>query len=320
MSARSHRLPPAQQAAIRRACWLQGVWIFFLTTIVLAMYFTLGSSQAMKTAWMEDLLSFVPPVAFLAAVWIERWKANARYPLGFVRIASISYLVAAVSLAGVALFMIYDSASALIAAEHPTIGSVEFFGWTFWFGWLMIAALVYSVIPPVIFGRLKMKPAQQLHDKVLYADALMNKADWMTGAAAVVGVLGIGLGWWWADAVAAMVIALDVLHDGYRHTMAAVRDLMDKTPRTVDDKNIDPLPKRAKETIDALPWVRSTKVQFREEGRYLSGSIFVVPAESSVSAEAIADGERRLKQIDWRMRMISLVVIPHIGQVEEQEL
>lgn len=37
-----------------------------------------------------------------------------------------------------------------------------------------------------------------MHDKVLHADAKMNKADWMTAAAALVGVLGIGLGWWWA--------------------------------------------------------------------------------------------------------------------------
>ncbi|HRL81685.1 MAG TPA: hypothetical protein PLK46_15340, partial [Propioniciclava sp.] len=32
---------------------------------------------------------------------------------------------------------------------------------------------------------------EQLHDKVLYADADMNKADWLTAAGSIVGILGI---------------------------------------------------------------------------------------------------------------------------------
>ena len=39
----------------------------------------------------------------------------------------------------------------------------------------MIPALVYSAIPAVIIGRLKLPLARELHDKVLYADAQMNK-------------------------------------------------------------------------------------------------------------------------------------------------
>ena len=130
---------------------------------------------------------------------------------------SIAYLVSAVALTGVGLFLIVDSGRTLLTAEHPTIGSVRVLGVTFWFGWVMIAALVYSAVPPIIFGRLKLKPARALHDKILFADALMNKADWMTGLAAVGGILGIGMGWWWADAAAAVVIAADVLHDGVKH-------------------------------------------------------------------------------------------------------
>ena len=44
-----------------------------------------------------------------------------------------------------------------------------------------------------------------------------------------------------ADAVAAIVIALDVLHDGFKHTGAAIRDLSDEMPRTNNDKEFDPL-------------------------------------------------------------------------------
>jgi hypothetical protein len=173
-------------------------------------YLTLGNSQAMKTAWIEDLLSFVPPIAFLAASWIERRPPNRRFPFGYIRATSIAYLVSAVALAGIGVFLVIDASSTLIRGEHPTIGSVALFGASVWLGWLMMAALAYSVVLPVIFGRMKMRLAKDLHDKVLWADALMNKADWLTGLAAAVGVVGIGFGWWWADAAAALFIAADV--------------------------------------------------------------------------------------------------------------
>lgn len=43
----------------------------------------------------------------------------------------------------------------------------------------------------------------------------------------MVGVLGIGFGLWWADAVAASVICLDILHDGVRNLRTVVADLLD---------------------------------------------------------------------------------------------
>lgn len=308
-------LPEEQEQLLRRAKRLQWIWLAVLASIVVVIYFALGNSQAMKTAWIEDFLSFVPPVAFLLATRIERWPPNDRYPLGYIRVTSIAYLVSAVALAGVGLFLVYDGAMALIRTEHPTIGSVEVFGATFWFGWLMILALAYSVVPPVIFGRLKMTPARELHDKVLWADALMNKADWMTGLAAVVGILGIGLGWWWADAVAALLIALDVLYDGYQHTMAAVRDLVDEVPRTVDDKRFDPLANRIKAEVDALPWVRGSKAQLREEGRFLTGTIYVQPRQSQIDPAWVAEAQERLHNLHWRADHIAVVPVEDLGPI-----
>lgn len=69
----------------------------------------------------------------------------------------------------------------------------------------------------------------------------MNKADWLTGLTAAVGVIGLKFGLRWADAVAALLIALDVVGDGYRHTGAATCDLTGEVPRSVDDKKFEPL-------------------------------------------------------------------------------
>jgi divalent metal cation (Fe/Co/Zn/Cd) transporter len=97
-------------------------------------------------------------------------------------------------------------------------------------GWLMIAALAWSAVPSVFLGRAKLPLASQLHDKVLYADAKMNRANWLTAGAAIVGVLGIGAGLWWADGAAAIIISLDITRDGFTNVRAAVADLMDSRP------------------------------------------------------------------------------------------
>jgi divalent metal cation (Fe/Co/Zn/Cd) transporter len=256
----------------------------------------------------------VPPVAFLLATWIEGWPPNARFPLGFIRVTSIAYLVSAVALAGVGLFLLADSAHTLLTAERPTIGSVEVMGVTFWFGWVMIAALLYSAALPALFGRLKLEPARALHDKILYADALMNKADWLTAVAGVGGILGIGMGWWWADAAAAIVIAADVLHDGVKHTGAAIRDLSDEMPRTIDDAAFDPLIGVVRGRVRALPWVADSGLRLREEGRFLTGTVHVVPKGEGVTAARIEEAERGLAALHWRVRNVSVMPVTRIGE------
>jgi cation diffusion facilitator family transporter len=311
------RLPEAQENAMRRARRLQGLWLLALASVVGVIYLTLGNSQAMKTAWIEDLLSFVPPIAFLAASWIERRPPNRRFPFGYIRATSIAYLVSAVALAGIGVFLVVDASSTLIRGEHPTIGSVELFGASVWLGWLMMAALAYSVVLPVIFGRMKMRLAKDLHDKVLWADALMNKADWLTGLAAAVGVVGIGFGWWWADAAAALFIAADVLHDGYSHTAAAVRDLIDEVPRTVDDAELDPLPRQVTEVVEGMPWVRDSRVRLREEGRFLVGTVYVQARDAFIDPHWVRDAETTICGFHWRLHRVAVVPAPDLADIDE---
>lgn len=220
-------VPAAERDALRRAVRLEWVTMAYMVTCVVLVYLVMGSSQAMKAAWIEDLLAFIPPIAFLIATRVVRRPPDADFPHGRHRAVAGGHLAAAVALLTVGLLLIVDSASGLLAAEHPPIGTTRILGHTLWAGWPMIAVMVYTAIGPVLIARAKMPLAEQLHDRILFADADMQKADWMTATGSIAGILGIGLGLWWADSVVAIAIAGSIVHDGWRNLRHAIRGLMD---------------------------------------------------------------------------------------------
>lgn len=315
-------LPPERAKDLRQAKQLSWATLAYLATVIPLMGWVMGSSQAMRTAWIEDLLSLVPPIGFLVAARIRFRPHSEHYPYGFHRATNIAFLLAALALLVMGGYLLGDAVGKLIIAEHPTIGSVTLLGHTFWQGWLMLPVLVYATIPAFILGRLKLPVANQLHDKPLYADAAMNKADWMTGVAAAVGVLGIGYGWWWADAVAAGVIALSVFNDGVQNLRAVIGDLMDRAPQSVDHSKYLDLPERLKMALQELPWVQHADVRLREHGHVLYGEAFLVMRDGGrvggrVGGRDGVDVTERAEQalataydLDWRLHELVVQFLP----------
>src|SRR5919199_6794566 len=215
MPGEAYRLPPDKKEKLQRAKRLEWVTILFMLTIIAAISLTMGASQTMKAMWTEDVLSLVPPVAFLFSTRYFDRPPDDKFLYGYRRAVMIAFLCAAVALAGFGLYIFLDSVVKLLMAEHPTIQTIGVGGRRVWLGWLMIAALVYSVIPPLILGRMKLPLARDLHEKALQTDADINKGDWLAGLAGVLGLLGVAYGYWWADSVAAGFISLEIIRDGY---------------------------------------------------------------------------------------------------------
>lgn len=309
-------LPEKQTQTLRKAIRLEWITIAFLAVTVTLVFLVLGNSQAMKAAWIEDLLSFIPPIVFLIAVRIARRKPNAKHPYGYHRSVGVGHLVAAVALVSMGTFLIIDSTTRLVAAEHPSIGSVELFGQVFWLGWLMMGVMALIAAPPVFIGHAKMKLARELHDKVLYADADMNKADWMTAVGSIVGVGGIGLGLWWLDSVAALFIAGSILWDGVKNTRAAVEDLMDTRAMTFDDARPHPIVHRVDEYLRSLDWVADAGSRARDQGHVFHIESFIVPrSRRKVSLSDLEDARVGCIALDWKVEDIVLIPVLELPPV-----
>lgn len=307
------RLPPEQQTALRRAIRLEWVTLAVMSLTIAAVFAVSGQSQAMKVAWIEDTLSVLPPLAFLIAAKLARARPSSRFPYGLHRSVGVGHLVAGVALLAMGLFLIVDSGTGLLTGVRPPLGVVVIWGHVIWTGWLMIAVMALSCVGPVILGRMKTAPAEVLHDKVLYADADMNRADWQTGVATIVGVLGIGMGLWWADAAAALVVSVSILRDGWANLSGAITGLMDRRPTRFDGTDPHPLVHEIDEVLAHVGWATDHGARVRDEGHVFHVEAFLVPADGQVvTVERLAAVRRALTEISWKVQDVVVTVVAEV--------
>lgn len=310
----AYELPREKQDDLKYLIRLEWWNLGFRLSIVAVLALVLGSSQAMKAAWFEDILALVPPIAFLVAMHFRNRVPDSEFPYGYQRATVIAFLCASVALALLGSALLIDSLIKLARMGHPSIGAIQLFGETIWMGWLMIAALIYSMIPPVIIGHLQTKAATKVHEKTVFVDGKMSKADWMTSLAAIAGVLGVGAGLWWADALAGALIALDVTKDGIKNLKEAVGDLLDRRPRFTSKAKPEGLAEQLEGKLCELEWVASAAVRLREEGHVFSGEAFIVPHSDDNLSCHIQDAMQLLKESDWRIYEIIVTAIPKAGE------
>ena len=319
MRAEAFELPEHLKEKLTKAKKLEWITILYLVTVVVIMYLVMGSSQAMKTAWLEDALSMVPAISFLIASRIYNKKPTRKFQYGFHRVFSIAFLTGSVALFGMGLFLLVDSAITLIKAEHATIGTMVLFGKQIWMGWIMIAALIYSSLPAMYLGYKKLPLAKKLHIKNLYTDANAQKADYMTGFAAMVGILGLGMGWWWADASAALFISFSVLKDGYTNLKDAVEDLMDRKPLHIEDDKPDELVEKVENFIKSWSWVEDAKARFREEGQVYFGDVQLIVKSGTDVSKSLEIGLEKLHEFHWKIYDVTIMPVNEIKDYSEKQ-
>jgi len=307
-------LPEHLVNKFEKAKKLEWITIAYLVSTIVLMYLVMGSSQAMKTAWLEDAMGLLPAISFLIASRIAYKKPNYKFPYGYHRAFSISYLAGAIALFAMGCFLLIDSSISLIKAEHPTIGTIVIFGHQLWLGWIMILALVWASLPSVVIGYKKLPLAKKLHNKILYTDANTQKADYTTAFAAMLGITGLAFGLWWADSAAALFISFSVLNDGYTNLKTAVLDLMDRHPVHVDTQENDDLVEGIKGKVNSWEWVKEADVRFREQGQVYFGEVFIVPHQNTDITKEVEKGLKLLQNYHWKIYQVTIMPVKSLSE------
>ncbi|HLN56166.1 MAG TPA: cation transporter [Bacteroidales bacterium] len=309
---RNFEYPSQLEQKFRKAKKLEWITLFYFSSAVFFIILVMGSSQTMKTAWLEDALSLIPPASFLISSRIYVKGSDQNFPYGYHRVISIAFLISAVALTTVGSFLFIDSALTLIKSERPTISTIEVAGHQVWMGYIMILVLLYSTIPSMILGIKKKPLAEDLLEKNLYTDAQMNKADWLSGLSAVAGIIGIGIGWYWADAVAAIIISFDIMHDGFSYLRQAVFDLMNQIPKLIQNKKEDPIFDKIKKEVEKESWIKTSGIRFRQEGHIYFGEVFIVPAREDRLTERMELLKKKLLELNWRVFDVTLTLVKEL--------
>jgi len=100
-------------------------------------------------------------------------------------------------------YVAFDAGRTLWHGERPVFSSVG------------VALTGLSLITMVWLSRAKQRAAVDLGSRSLAADAFQTKACWWLSLATLIGVsLNGAFGWWWADPLAAFLIAALVFKEG----------------------------------------------------------------------------------------------------------
>jgi divalent metal cation (Fe/Co/Zn/Cd) transporter len=296
-------LPAEEQRVLARARRLEWWTLAYIVSSTVFLYLTMGASQAMRTSFVENALSVLPALAFLVCSRLAMKPPTGRYPYGLHGIVSIGYLVASLALVTIGVLLFAEGALKLIEWEKTSIGGMEIFGEVVWAGWPMLAALIYTMVPSIFLGRMKLRLAPKIHDKILYADAEMMKADWMSETATAIGVLGVGFGFWWLDPIAALFISFEIMRDGFTNMVVAGSDLIQHRPRKTDQSGLEPTPDELRRWVEGHDWVKAAQVRLRESGHVFLGEVYVVPRDPKYAdlAQKFSELASAAKKVNWRL-------------------
>jgi len=305
----SFEFPPELIPLFKKARKYEWISFIYMISSTFFSFMVMANSQTMKTVWLEDLLGIIPPASFLIASKIVYWKPNKNFPYGFHKVNGIAYLISSLALFVLGFYLLLDGSFVLIKQEHPQIPYVTVFNHNIWLGYFMIIALMWSSIPSTFLGYVKIPLAYSLYDKILLADSKMNKASWTSGFASILGIIGISLGFWWADALVGIIISIDIIKDGYTHLKQATLDIIDEVPKSLENnKKNDPLILEVKEIVKKEKWVESSKLRFRDDCHVFFGEIFIIPKSALVSIEIVKKLQDKIKQHHWRLHDVVIMI------------
>lgn len=304
--------PPERQAQLQQAQALERASLIALLPPLLLVLALTGDSRAMQAAWLGQLLALVPPLLFLSTQHFLFKPARERFPYGFAQAPAAALVPAASIQILVGLGLLWVHTWGLLDQDRPTIGSLFWGSLQIWSGWLMLAVLVLTLLPLGLLSRFKRRLARELNDKALYSDALTDSLARRVTLAAAAGLVGVALGWWWADPLAALLIGFAIAREGSQLLRRNICQLLDERPTDVDQR---PLPeiRQLEKALKALPWVIDAAVRLREEGQGMVGEGFLVPEDPHAPdlLDRLEEARNLIQSTaSWRVQELILTLVP----------
>lgn len=199
--------------------------------IVMAMKFGawwLTGSVALYSDALESIVNVIAAVAAFAAISYAQRPADTDHPFGHYKAEYMSAVLEGVLIVLAALLILREAAATLMSGEvaisEPGAG----------LGLNLLAAIINGVFAAILIrtGRSAKSPA-------LVADGKHIMADVVTSAGVLAGlVLALATGWLWLDPVLAILVAINIVREGWHVISESLNGLMDRAVDGEEEERI----------------------------------------------------------------------------------
>ena len=237
-------------------------------TSLLELFIALVSgSVALLSDALHNLGDVFTTVGIYFGFRMSRRSASSRYPYGFGRAEDLAGVVVVAAIwisAGIAFYQSYEK----FVSGSPTTQLP--------FG---MAAAVIGIVGNQVVARYKSRVGREINSAPLIVDAKHSLLDSAASAGALIGLIGVALGFPQADPIAGFAIGLLIVHIGIDATREVAERLM--------DANDEELVRVTERTAAAVPGVEKVHdVRARWLGREVEVRLAVVLAPQLTMSEA----------------------------------
>lgn len=234
-------------------------------------------SHALIADGVHSLSDLLTDVLVLLSTHYGHQAADESHPYGHRRIETVGSIIIAVLMIVAAAGIMYD-AIIHIRTDVAVIAP----------GVIALMMAVISVLANEWLFRITQRTGEHLHLAILVSNAWHHRSDAASSLVVVVGLVGTLFGWFFLDAVAAVVVSVLILQMGLKLIWSGILELIDTS---VEPEILD----RIRRVIAEVPGVRECH-QLRT--RMMGGKIVIdvhVIVEPTIS---VSEGHRIGTQVE----------------------
>jgi cation diffusion facilitator family transporter len=191
----------------------------FLTGSKLVIGILTGSLGILSEA-LHSGLDLVAAIITYFSVRISDKPADKDHHFGHGKVENLSALIETLLLLITCTWIIYEAVNRLVSGETH----IEVTYWSY-------IVVITSIIIDINRSRMLSRAAKKYNSQALEADALHFSTDIWSSAVVLFGLVCSNFGWYFADAISALGVAIIVLFVSYNLGKKSIDVLLDKAPQ-----------------------------------------------------------------------------------------
>ena len=178
----------------------------------------MSGSIALISDALNSFTDIISSIAVFICVRISSKQADEGHPFGHSRAEPVAGLIVAI-LAGILGFeLIRSSVERFITGTHVTVTTFT------------LVVPVVTIIVKLLMSRYFKRTAKAVHSSAIMATSVDSLMDVFVSAAALIGIVGVALGYPTLDPAAGFVISLWIIYTGYKIGLENIDYLMGRAP------------------------------------------------------------------------------------------